>query len=319
MRAWLIGCLFLGLSLILAGCVSGQMYTERVEEAYPPIGEYVAFRDGRVHVIRRGERGAAPVLMIHGASANAREYLITLVPELEDQSLDLLLADRPGHGYSSRVENAADLGVQAAAMAKALEEMTDEPAVIVGHSFGGAVALRLALDHPEKVKALILLAPVTHDWGDGGITWYNRLAAPPVFGALFSQLAPQVGPGAARDSLDNLFSPAEPPENYADNMGVDLLFRPAVFRANARDLVTLKAQLAEQQKRYDALSMPIIIYSGTYDTVIKPKLHAARLQKTLPDTVTLLKLDDEGHMPHHGKADEIADAILRLARAESVQ
>ena len=79
-------------SLILAGCVSGQMYTERVEAAYPPIGEYVAFRDGQVHVIRRGKTGAAPVLMIHGASANAREYLITLVPELEDEPLDLLLA-----------------------------------------------------------------------------------------------------------------------------------------------------------------------------------------------------------------------------------
>lgn len=303
--------------LSLTACVTSQMYKTRTETKYPAIGQFVSPGDKPQHVIIEGE--GVPVLMIHGASANAREYLISLAPELEDKDLKLLMADRTGHGYSARLNEGSDLGQQAKAMAGILAEHSDEPAIIVGHSFGGAVALRLALDYPEQVRAIVLLSPATHDWGDGGVAWYNSLAAMPLIGPVFSQVAPLMGPSAARSSLEGLFSPASPPPGYADRMGVDLLFRPATFRHNALDMTRLKPQLAEQQKRYPGLSVPVIVFSGSYDTVLKPKLHAARLRRDAPDKVILVRMDDEGHMPHHGKAGLIARTIQRLAKGESVQ
>ncbi len=297
--------------------LSSCMYTRKVEARYPPIGEFVTVDGAAQHFVQKGE--GKPVLMIHGASANAREYLITLTPHLSDEPLSLFMADRTGHGYSERVEDGKALAVQAATLAKAVEARASEPMVVVGHSFGGAVALRFALDYPDRVKALVLIAPVTHDWGDGGVTWYNQIAALPAIGHVFSQFAPLVGPDTARGSLKSLFSPAPPPEGYADRMGVDLLFRPPVFRNNARDMIDLKAQLAVQEKRYSELEIPIVVFSGSYDTVLKPKLHAAKLRRDVPEKVVLVKLDDEGHMPHHGKAELIAHTISRLARGESVQ
>ena len=307
------------LAVSLSACVTSQMYEKRVEAAYPPIGTRVSYQDDTLHVIEQGE--GSPVLMIHGASANAREYLITLAPKLEGAPVHLMMVDRPGHGYSDRIEHGASLGAQAKSMAAVLRDRAGgEPAVIVGHSFGGAVALRVALDYPELVKAVVLLSPVTHDWGAGGITWYNQMASMPVVGNVFSQLAPLVGPDVARKSLGGLFSPAPPPEGYADAMGVDLLFRPKEFRANAKDMTALKREIALQDVRYGAeLKVQVIVFSGSYDTVIKPKLHAARLRRDAPDLVILVKLDDEGHMPHHGKSQLIADTILRLAHGESVQ
>lgn len=293
------------------------MFSAGIEQAYPPLGDFVGPSGTAQHAIVRGE--GAPVLMIHGASANAREYMISLTPQLENQSVKLIMADRNGHGYSARLKNGADLGVQAAALKDVLEAYSDEAAVIVGHSFGGAVALRFALDHPDKVKAVVLSAPVTHDWGEGGLTWYNKIADRPLIGPAFSRLAPLVGPKAARASLKQLFSPAPAPEGYADGMGVDLLFRPRYFRYNAQDMMALKPQLAEQSERYENLTCPVILFSGSYDTVLMPKLHAARLKRAAPDQVVLVRLDDEGHMPHHGKAELIARTILRLARGESVQ
>lgn len=312
-----LACLSVVLLIALGACVSSKNFSERVEQTYPPLGEFVSYKDVALHVIDRGD--GSPVMMIHGASANAREYLLTLEPELSGEMVRLLIPDRPGHGYSGRPDEGFELGIQAEAMATILKAKAEEPVVIVGHSFGGAVALRLALDHPELVKSVVLLAPVTHDWGDGGVAWYNRIAAFPLVGNVFSQFAPSVGPDMARASLDRLFSPAPAPENYADRMGVDLLFRPPTFRRNAADVVNLKQQLAEQQKRYGEISVPVIVFSGAGDTVLKPKLHSAKLRRDAPEHVILVKLADEGHMPQHGKAGLISQTILRLAKGESVQ
>ena len=62
------------------------------------------------------------------------------------------MVDRPGHGHSERPDEADTLAVQASQVAGALKALAPgRKAILVGHSFGGAVSLRLALDHPELV------------------------------------------------------------------------------------------------------------------------------------------------------------------------
>jgi len=291
-------------------CVTSTAYKNKVEAAYPPIGKAVAVGGETVHVIQEGQTGP-PVLMIHGASANAREFTWTLAPRLENTHR-VFMADRPGHGYSGRPEDAHNLGVQAAQMAGVLDALAPgEKTVLVGHSFGGAVALRVALDRPDLVKALVLLAPVTHEWGGGGQAWYNSFAAPPLVGPVFSQLLPLVGPGQLGNGIDGVFDPAPAPENYSENSAIGLLFRPPNFRANARDVKALEDQLAAQSKRYGELDMPITVFSGSGDRVISPKLHVGQLKKQV--AVNLVILPQEGHMPHHGEGEAVADAIRRLA------
>ncbi len=291
-------------------CVTSTAYKNKVEAAYPPIGQSVPVGGETVHVIQEGEVGP-PVLMIHGASANAREFTWTLAPRLENTHR-VLMADRPGHGYSGRPEDAHNLGVQAAQMAGVLDALAPgEKTVLVGHSFGGAVALRVALDRPDLVKALVLLAPVTHEWGGGGQAWYNSFAAPPLVGPVFSQLLPLVGPSQLGNGIDGVFDPAPAPENYSENSAIGLLFRPPNFRANARDVKALEEQLAAQSKRYGELDMPITVFSGSGDTVISPKLHVGQLKKQV--AVNLVILPQEGHMPHHGEGEAVANAIRRLA------
>jgi pimeloyl-ACP methyl ester carboxylesterase len=263
-----------------------------------------------VNILSAGTSGP-PVLMIHGASANAREFSWTLAPRLVGDAR-VLMADRPGHGYSERFEGAHRLEMQAAQMAGVLDQMAPgEKAVIVGHSFGGAVALRLALDRPDLVQGLVLIAPVTHDWGGGGQAWYTGLAAAPMVGPMFTQLVPTVGPQQVRAGIDGVFNPAPAPEGYFENSAIGLLFRPPNFRANAQDVQALQAELGAQSLRYPELQVPITVFSGSQDTVISPKLHVGALKKQVP--VDLVILPDEGHMPHHAHGPDVADAIRRLA------
>jgi len=290
--------------------LSSGAYTSRIHKAHPASGRQVQVSGYGVHVLEAGEAGP-PVLMIHGASANAREFSWTLAPRLE-QDFRVLMADRPGHGHSRRPPGAETLGVQAAQMAGVLERLApEEQAVVVGHSFGGAVALRLALDRPELVKGLVLLAPVTHDWGGTGHAWYNRLASSRLFGPAFSQVVPLVGPAQVGAGIGGVFDPSPAPEGYFEKSGIGLLFRPAAFRANARDVRVLDRELAAQSKRYGDLSMPITVFSGSKDTVITPAKHTARLKKQAD--IDLVILPEEGHMPHHNHGDAVADAIRRLA------
>jgi pimeloyl-ACP methyl ester carboxylesterase len=229
------------------------------------------------------------------------------------------MADRPGHGYSDRPENSRRLDVQAALMAEVLETYAPgRRAVVVGHSFGGAVALRLALDRPDLVDGLVLLAPVSHDWGGGGMAWYNQWGAPPLIGHAFSQLVPIVGPSAAESGVESTFAPEPVPENYYEQAGTPLLFRPEVFRANARDLTSLQAQVRKQSERYGELAMPVVVFSGEDDTVIKPELHVGELRQQVPG-IRVIELDGVGHMPHHSVGEQVIAEIARLAAAEPVR
>ena len=297
-------------ALGLGACVTSMAYTAKVERAFPATGEVLDVDGRKVHVIRQGSAGPV-VLMIHGASANAREFEWTLAPRVSNE-MRVLMADRPGHGYSERFDDAETLGAQARQMAGVLDQLAPgEKAVIVGHSFGGAVALRLALDRPDLVSGLVLLAPVTHDWGDGGTAWYNTLAAPPVIGPLFSQLLPLAGPAQVKGGINSVFKPAPAPEGYYENSALGLLFRPSNFRANARDVTALQDELGAQSARYPELKVPIVVFSGSQDTVLSPKLHVGELKKQVP--LELVALPDEGHMPHHGEGEAVADTIRRLA------
>ena len=295
----------------LAACVHSAVYTSRVEKNYPPAGELVDIDRGKVHVVRRGENGPV-VLMIHGASANAYEFTETLAPRLE-KNHRVLMADRPGHGYSSRPAKSRTLGVQAELMAEALKSLAPgEKAVVVGHSFGGAVALRMALDYPELVEGLVLLAPVSHDWGTDAQAWYTKAAARPIIGPAFSQLIPIAGPGQLDTGIVGVFHPEPAPDTYIEDSAAKLLFRPSEFRANARDVANLRPELAAQQGRYGELKMPITLYSGLRDTVIKPELHAGKLIKQVPQ-LNLVDLPNGGHMPHHAHGAAIAETIQTLS------
>nr|WP_070960434.1 alpha/beta hydrolase [Hyphomonas sp. Mor2] len=304
--------------LILAGlgaCVNSALYAGRINKQHPASGALIDVNGADVHVLQQGETGPV-VVMVHGASANAREFDWSLAPLLAD-SHRILMVDRPGHGHSERLEDADTLAVQAAQVAGALKALAPgEKAILVGHSFGGAVSLRVALDHPELVEGLVLLAPVSHDWGGGGEAWYNKYASHPLIGPAFTQLVPIVGPSQVRGGVTNVFSPKPAPEGYFDKSGIGLLFRPSNFAANAKDVNGLRAELAAQQTRYEEIKVPTVVFSGALDTVISPQLHAGRLKHQV-EGLELVKLADGGHMPHHAFGAEVAETIRQMSGSVS--
>jgi pimeloyl-ACP methyl ester carboxylesterase len=113
----------------------------------------------RIHYVAAGRAGAPPLLLVHGSPGTWEAWGGYLRdPELRDQAR-LLAVDRPGFGGTARGRAEPSLARQAAALAAVLAAEGGGPAVVAGHSLGGPIAVRLAVDRPELVRALVLVAP----------------------------------------------------------------------------------------------------------------------------------------------------------------
>ena len=180
---------FIVIILIVSGAafLFTRIQTRRISRLYPVIGDMVdvgGYKLHCVHVPAPANPQLPPIVFLHGASGNLRDQMAAFRHRLEGRA-ELLFVDRPGHGWSERggTSNHVPSG-QAHAVAKLLEKKGIQSAIIVGHSFGGAIAASLALEVPEKVKGLLLLCSPTHPW-PGGVDWHYDLATRPVIGRLF--------------------------------------------------------------------------------------------------------------------------------------
>ncbi len=298
--------------LILVAGVSGCA-SLNAEKLAPMIGERIEVDGVDMHVVTAGPRDSAkpPVVLIHGASVNLRDMKIALGDELARDRFVIML-DRPGRGYSERPEDAHKLEKQAALIKGAVDALGVERPIVVGQSFGGAVALRYALDYQDEMTGLVLLAPVSHEW-PGGVDWHNHAATAPALGFLFRRLIiPAYGAVAARDVVEASFAPNEAPENYYERAGVPLLFRAGDFKANATDVVNLKDEIRAQQGRYQDLKLPVVIATGTADDTVSPEIHSKTLANEI-EGATLTLLPDTGHALHHAETATIIEMINAIS------
>jgi len=182
----------------------------------------------------------------------------------------------------------------------------------VAQSLGAATALRLALDYPELVDGLVLLAPASHPY-PGGNAWHARLGATPVLGEVFAWLfVPVAGPLMSTGGAQSVFTPAAPPDNYSERIGLPLLFRPGHFLANARDVVATNPEFAAQAPRYGDIATPTIILMPDRDLVVSPRIHAQALAAQIP-AAELITLPGSGHAPQWTRSEACVAAIDRIA------
>ena len=109
---------------------------------------FAEVRGARVRYLVAGE--GETLVLVHGLGGSAANWL-ALAPLLLP-GRRVLVPELPGHGGSDPLPAAASLN----AWADRIAGLLDEPAAVVGHSLGGAVALRLAIRRPELVRALVL-------------------------------------------------------------------------------------------------------------------------------------------------------------------
>lgn len=282
------------------------------DRGYPPVGRLLPVGGGVVHALTTGD--GPDVVLLHGASGNLRDFTFDLVGRLA-QSFRVTAFDRPGLGHSDPLhEHGESPSEQAAVLDAAAEMLGIGRAVIVGHSFGGAVAMAWALEHPDRAVAVVSLAGATMPWPGELGPWY-RIASTALGAATVVPLVSGWLPDSvARNSVAAIFAPQPAPAGYLDHVGIPLtLRRSAVLRSNVRQVAGLKPHVTAMARRYPGLSIPVEILHGTVDTIVPIAVHARPMAALLPDA-RLTELPGVGHMPHHAAPDATLAAIRRAAQ-----
>jgi pimeloyl-ACP methyl ester carboxylesterase len=287
-----------------------------LQRSYPAQGEMVDVTGATVHVVDLGPRDALgpPIVLIHGASSNLEAMRQPLGDRLAGTHR-VILIDRPGHGWSTRVrEDDSTPAIQGRMIDEALEKLGVGPAIFVVHSWAGALGARMALDYPTRVAGLVMLAPVAYSWS-GGVGWYNDVATAPVIGPLLAYTITLplglflTGPGARA-----AFLPQTMPENFVSDTATPLLLRPREFLANARDLVTLKAAVREQFPRYGEIRVPTVVIAGDADTTVWPTVHSRPFAAAVPNA-KLIILPGVGHIVQNAAPERVIREIDALIGA----
>lgn len=280
------------------------------EAAFPPTGQFVTVDGLRLHYEMSGS--GPDLVMIHGASGSLRDLTFALRDQLTDR-YRVTVVDRPGLGHSDPLPDASaegSLAAQARVIKAAMAQLGVTDPVVLGQSYGGAVALAWALD--GGLRALVLVGSPSLPWPGTLDPWYRVTST--TFGRalaipLASAFVPQSYVSAATTAV---FAPDPVPPGYEAYLGTALTLRRQTLAANTAQVNALRAELVTMEPRYPTLTLPVEMIHGTADTIVPLSIHSGPLSTVLPN-VTLTVIDGAGHMPHHAHSQTVIDAIDRAA------
>jgi len=307
--SYLFNALLVIVLLLVAGLfVFTWLIKKRVEAGLPPEGRFITIRGTRLHYLEQGQGPA--IVMIHGLSGVAQNFGYRVLGQLA-RDHRVIAIDRPGSGYSVRHPRAsAALDVQADVVAELIDALGLERPLIVGHSLGGAVALAIAQRHPEKVRGLALIAPLTHLPSETSkafaaldipYLWLRKLVAWTLATPLSIRKREQV--------LDVVFGPEDAPKDFPVRGGGFLGMRPSHFVAASSDLHAVPNSLPALQQRYAQLNLPVAVLYGRQDRILDPQEQGQALVDVLPGAE--LELIDGGHMLPITQPDITSEFIRR--------
>ncbi|MEM1076593.1 MAG: alpha/beta hydrolase [Pseudomonadota bacterium] len=287
------------------------------EIAYPPSGEFIDVAGTQIHAKVTGQ--GPDLVLIHGASGSLRDFTFSIVDQLS-QSYRVVAVDRPGLGWSQRPQGYGGVWNTAAEapalQAQILRQSTDtlgvKNPIVIGHSYGGAVALAWALEYPDDTAALVLLGAASNPW-EGPLDPLYQIMSKVWGGAI---VVPLVTAFASHNYVDTtvakIFTPQTPPDGFIDHFGPGMTLRRDTLRANAQQVDALKPHVRELAKDYPSIKLPVEILHGTEDDIVPIDVHSIPLSSQIPGAVLTL-MDGVGHMPHHVDPDTVVAAVDRAA------
>lgn len=277
-------------------------------------GRYISVQGRDIHYVERlgveRPRQGMSVVMLHGLPGTHDDF-DPLIPKLP--GLHLVSIDRPGFGWSRGgwlpYQDQIDV------VHALLNRLGLAPAVLVGWSFGGSLALGVARRYPEDVAKMVLVAPAA-----GGMRSYTRdllqarylqFSQRPVvksvishtYGNIASRLSAHFGARGA-------FDPAPVDPTYQERL-LAVSLTPGNLDAFSRDQLEYNATMQWLDDEVAEVRVPSTVIAAEGDQLV-PIEHARRLAQALQDTKLITV--DGNHMIPYTHPDVVAEEIRAMAR-----
>jgi 2-hydroxymuconate-semialdehyde hydrolase len=265
-------------------------------------GQNVEVDGVRLHYVEAGS--GPPLLLLHGLNGSTFGFRL-LMPYLTSR-FRVIALDLMGFGYSDRPQHRDySLGAQARLVAGFLDARGIPKASVLGHSLGGAVAMHLALEYPERVERLILVSSASDSETRRGLR-SSRLVRPllPVVAAFTVQNQRFRRMSLRSACYDPAFVTPEMIEGY---------MAPTRVRGHLRALGSL---MVDRRKDLpldpSAISQPVLIIWGAADRWL-PAAHGERLRALIPNS-RMTVVENAGHLVLEEQPEESAHALVDFLR-----
>ena len=300
------GGLILVLALAFTSIMRDDIPPQQIDPKYTNnTSQFITLPSGqRTHIRDQGRKNGSPIILIHGSNASLHGW----EPWVEQlgKTFRVITMDTPGHGLTGPASN-DDYSIAAYInfVDEVARELGVDEFVIGGSSMGGNIAWRYALQHPEKVRGLILVdsSGYPNESRDGPIIFSLLRYAP--FRALFQKIhSRRLIEQGVRNAYNN--APVVTPKLIMRYEELNL--RKGQRRATALRFAENIAQTLSPPPR-GALNIPTLILWGRKDKLI-PVSYAQKFKRDLPNS-SLVIYDNVGHMPQ----EEIPGRSARDVRA----
>jgi pimeloyl-ACP methyl ester carboxylesterase len=299
----------LAVTLVLAGVgVAMSWAPDRPVEALtarwaPPPSQFVDVDGLQTHVRDEGPRDdPKPIVLLHGTSASLHTW-DGWVTALKGQHR-VIRMDLPGFGLTGpAVDGRYDMAAYTHFVTSLLDKLNLKQVTMAGNSFGGYVAWKMAVDHPERVSKLILVDAGGYAYKAQSVPIAFKLAQIPELKPLLANLLPR---SVIESSVRNVYGdPSKITPELIDR------YYELTLRAGNRDALTARfsqSKAGEFEGQIKDIRQPTLIIWGGNDHLIPPD-NADRFQHDIAGS-RLAMFDKLGHVPHEEDAVATVAAVI---------
>lgn len=278
-----IGCLstfvlFIILTQVVSSCISSSMSEAEVEKYFEsedtkPVSKFYEVDGYTMHYMYQDMGKEASLVFIHGTPGSWDAFISYFIADTLTQRANIVSPDRPGFGKSSYGKPIRSLEEQSDLL-KPMLEAIPAPRILIGHSLGGPIVARMAMDYPELVDGIIMLAPALDPALEPNEDWFRIPMRWPVIGAI----------------------------------------APKIFRISNEELVFLDEELELMLPLWKAITVPSIVIQGGKDMLVNPGNAAFADSMLVNAPKDIVFLEESNHFLPWNKSALIKKKIVELLK-----
>jgi pimeloyl-ACP methyl ester carboxylesterase len=214
---------------------------------------------------------------------------------------------------SARPRGQTSLWTQAESIRDAANQIGLKRPVLIGHSYGAAVAIAYAMTHPEEIAGVVAISPIAFPEPRLEHFLFGPRGLPFVGEALAATLGP-LQDGLTLPLLwEAMFWPQRMPQTYRERFPFDRVRPQRRIQAEGEDALAIGPDLMRSALQYPTCRARVHVIASDVDLVTSPDIHARRLARRLPNA-TLTIRHGLGHMLHHFAQHDILRLVADLLR-----
>ncbi|MEO0899851.1 MAG: alpha/beta hydrolase [Bacteroidota bacterium] len=227
-----------------------------------------------MHYMHTGKEGKPLLILIHGTPGSATVYNNYLADSTLSTYFQMAAVDRPGLGYSSFGETERSLQLQSACIKPIIDRHPTDKVIILGHSYGGPVVARMAMDYPGLIDGMVIVAGSVSPALEPREWWRAPIDLP-----LVRQLLP--------------------PALRVSNQEIKALYD--------------ELMIMESESMWDKITCPTLVYQGTKDNLV-PMGNAGYIDSMVTNSPMkdIVYIEEGDHFILWSRMDEIVASTVDL-------